>query len=97
MLSRDCADAPWSLRFLHTHRVFGSEWVNRLILAQDKTHIAGDILVDDKPKITGTGQAAWRQVVFDRAYNRTTEAGDERHRLVNWEGQGWKRVLASAL
>ena len=31
----------------------GRDWLNRLILTKDKTIIAGDLLFDDKPKITG--------------------------------------------
>ena len=31
----------------------GKDWRNRMILTKDKTIIAGDLLFDDKPKITG--------------------------------------------
>ena len=31
----------------------GKDWSNRIILTKDKTIIAGDLLFDDKPKITG--------------------------------------------
>ena len=31
----------------------GKDWCSRLILTKDKTIVAGDLLFDDKPKITG--------------------------------------------
>ena len=31
----------------------GKDWCNRMILTKDKTIVAGDLLFDDKPKITG--------------------------------------------
>lgn len=56
-------------------RHHGAEWAKRLILTADKTVIHGDILVDDKPIITGDMEPTWTHVVFgDYAYNRTSAA-----------------------
>lgn len=48
----------------------GDSWCERLHITHDKTHVHGDILIDDKPDITGHGPAAWRQVIFDMPFNR---------------------------
>lgn len=48
---------------------FGPAWVSRLVLTSDKTMVRGDVLIDDKPRITGGAQPAWRQLLFDAPYN----------------------------
>ena len=50
---------------------YGTHWASRVILTNDKTVVHGDILVDDKPEITGSMEPSWTHVVFgDYAYNR---------------------------
>lgn len=49
---------------------FGDHWVRRTILANDKTFVHGDILIDDHPKIKGLHTPSWQQLVSDRPYNR---------------------------
>lgn len=49
--------------------MIGPEWVDRLILARDKTVVAGDYLIDDKPHIVGKFPRQWRQVIFQQPYN----------------------------
>lgn len=52
-------------------RHYGSHWASRLILTNDKTVIHGDILIDDKPLITGSAEPSWTHVVFgDYTYNQ---------------------------
>lgn len=56
-------------------RHYGSHWASRLILTNDKTVVHGDLLVDDKPYITGSMEPTWTHVLFgDYAYNRTAPA-----------------------
>ena len=65
----------------------GSNWVNRIILTKDKTLIKGDLLIDDKPQITGVESVpSWEHVIYDRPYNR----GENKRRLT-WEN--WKNIL----
>ena len=69
-------------------RHFGSEWVNQIVLTRDKTLVKGDILIDDKPVITGAESVPmWEHVLYDRPYNRNID----RKRLV-WAN--WKSVLS---
>lgn len=48
----------------------GSDFVHRMIVTKDKTVVHGDVLIDDKPEITGTRQPDWKHVIFDQPYNR---------------------------
>ena len=64
----------------------GSEWVNRIILTKDKTLVRGDILIDDKPEITGVDVPNWEHILYDRPYNQ----GVKKRRLT-WKN--WKDVL----
>jgi len=47
----------------------GPEWVPRIILTSDKTFVRGDVLIDDKPKITGAHHPTWQQLLFSAPYN----------------------------
>ena len=65
----------------------GSNWVNRIILTKDKTLIKGDLLIDDKPQITGVESVpSWEHVIYDRPYNQGVDK-----RRITWEN--WKDIL----
>lgn len=64
-------------------RYFGSEFVNsRMIVTKDKTLVHGDLLVDDKPEVTGARQPEWLHVVYDQPYNRHVRGA--RMTWANW-------------
>lgn len=67
-------------------RHLGSDWVARIIVTKDKTLVQGDVLVDDKPEVTGSLTPAWHHVIFDQPYNR--QVGGTR---MTWEN--WREVL----
>jgi 5'-nucleotidase len=48
----------------------GKEWTMRINLMNDKTLIRGDLLIDDKPKITGLLTPEWQHIIYDAPYNR---------------------------
>ena len=74
----------------------GPTWIDRLIIARDKTHVQGDVLVDDKPKISGSSKVVrWNQVLYSQSYNKDVDLGG-RQRLDSWVGD-WARVLLSGL
>jgi 5'-nucleotidase len=53
---------------------YGSHWASRLVLTNDKTIVNGDILIDDKPEVTGSMKPSWQHVVFgDYPYNQETD------------------------
>lgn len=69
----------------------GRDWVQRVILTTDKTLVKGDILIDDKPHITGVEHPPlWEHVLYDQPYNR--HVTDKRR--LTWED--WHRVIAPA-
>jgi len=82
--------AAEKFRWVISH--LGASWIDRLIIARDKTHTNGHILVDDKPKISGTGSATWRHVVYSQAYNSHVT---DRPRLNGWTGN-WREILIEA-
>jgi 5'-nucleotidase len=48
----------------------GREWVKRLMVTCDKTFVHGNILIDDKPIITGAQRPTWEHVLYDQPYNK---------------------------
>lgn len=60
---------------------YGSHWGARVVITADKTVVRGDILVDDKPKITGSMQPEWEHVLFDQPYNRAVD----KRRIHHWQ------------
>lgn len=66
---------------------FGYEWTKKIILTKDKTIVSGDILIDDKPEITGIAVPSWSHVLYDRLYNRHIT----NKRRLTWKN--WKEVL----
>ena len=76
-----CASAKYQSMAEH----FGSQWSKRTILSHDKTLVAGHVLIDDKPDITGLLQdrQTWIQVVFDQPQNRAF-LGPRLHRWADW-------------
>jgi len=68
-------------------RHLGVDWVNRIILTNDKTLVKGDILIDDKPVIIGVEHAPeWDHILYDRPYNR-----DVNRKRLTWKN--WRDVL----
>lgn len=67
-------------------RHFGLDFVARMIVTKDKTVVHGDLLIDDKPEVTGTRVPGWRHLVFDQPYNRLSLAP-----RITWSD--WRSVL----
>jgi len=63
---------------------FGLDFIERIIITRDKTLVTGDILIDDKPEISGLIKPSWEHIIYDRPFNRQIE---DRRRLTwqNWE------------
>lgn len=66
---------------------YGSHWGPRVIITADKTLVRGDILIDDKPEVTGALEPEWEHVLFDQPYNQ----GVARRRLLDWSG--WRDIV----
>jgi 5'-nucleotidase len=68
-------------------KYLGEDWLNRLIITMDKTTVNGDILIDDKPIITGSRTPIWEHILYDMPYNRHIK---DKRRLT-WDN--WREIL----
>lgn len=69
----------------------GRALVGRTIVAKDKTYVVGDVLLDDRPEVTGDLVPLWEHVVFDASYNRKVTG----RRRVSWDN--WVTLLERPL
>merc|ERR1719253_2506561 len=53
--------------------------------------IIGDVLIDDKPQVTGTMTPTWEHIVFEAPYNKSVEM-NRRLRMRSWDW--WTRILS---
>lgn len=88
--------APWitnatcaSDKYDWVEKYIGEGWGKRTILSSDKTLVRGDILIDDKPEITGDMMPTWTQVFYDQPYNRGIIA----RRINNWTDGEWEKTI----
>jgi len=72
----------------------GEEWLNRVVLTMDKTSVRGDVLIDDRPIISGLQRPVWSHILFDAPYNQEVDLAG-RHRLVGWNN--WEAILLNEL
>ena len=68
-------------RYKWVEKNLGFEWTKKIILTKDKTLIKGDILIDDKPEISGICKPEWEHIIFDREYNKHIK--DKKR--INWK------------
>mmetsp|Transcript_3749 Transcript_3749/g.9092 ORF Transcript_3749/g.9092 Transcript_3749/m.9092 type:complete len:730 (+) Transcript_3749:193-2382(+) len=66
----------------------GQAWIDRLILARDKTHVMGCMLIDDKPVVRGSSTPAWDHIVYDQPWNQHVSG---KKRIMNWAN--WRDVV----
>lgn len=69
-------------------RHLGAPFLKKIIFTNDKTLVRGDVLIDDKPNITGIRAPQWQRIVFDAPYNRHL-AGP---RISDW--MEWRSVIS---
>lgn len=80
-------------KFAWVDKHLGKDWINRIILTKDKTWVRGDILIDDKPQITGSLSPVWEHWLYDQPYNRHL---NDKHRIC-WENrQSWQGLLGKS-
>ena len=85
-------------KYAWVERHLGADWKRRVVITSDKTLVRGDVLIDDKPAITGAEVApAWTHVLFDAPYNDpgALAPGDSRVRLARWAD--WRPAVERAL
>ena len=77
-----------SEKYQWVEKHLGMEWTGKLILTKDKTLVKGNILIDDKPHVTGVARPEWEHIVYDMPYNRKVK---DKLRMASWDN--WKEVL----
>ena len=79
-------------KYRSVERLFGAAFQDRLIITRDKTHVQGDLLIDDKPRISGSKPCPFKHVLFSQSYNQDVEG---KQRLSSWAS--WRDTLPKAL
>lgn len=89
-----------SEKYEWVERHFGQTMRRRTILTDDKTLVIGDVLIDDKPMITGNNLSpTWKHLCFgEYGYSNTTSSA----RVRNWTEateamtmESWERELTA--
>ncbi|MBU2637696.1 MAG: 5'-3'-deoxyribonucleotidase [Nanoarchaeota archaeon] len=76
-----------SEKYQWVRHYLGKEWEKKTLLVPDKTVVSGNILIDDKPEITGIAVPSWEHIFYDRPYNRHIT----NKRRLTWDN--WREVL----
>lgn len=74
-------------------RDFGHEVAERTFIMRDKTYALGDILIDDKPAVTGRRTPTWEHVRYAQLYN----VGLPGARIENWVDGSWVDILTDSI
>jgi 5'-nucleotidase len=69
-------------------RHIGADFIPNVMITKDKTLVAGDVLVDDRPEVKGWRKPDWVHVLYDQPYNRERNAP-----RMTWGN--WRETLAS--
>ncbi|MDF7677025.1 5'-3'-deoxyribonucleotidase [Neisseriaceae bacterium ESL0693] len=77
-------------KFDWVRQYLGEAWLRRVIITKDKTWVRGDILIDDKPCISGSLSPQWQHWLYDQPYNRSVAA---RHRVCWRKPDSWRYLL----
>lgn len=80
-----------SEKFAWVEQHLGFEWTKRIVLTKDKTWVRGDILIDDKPVITGSLSPMWQHWIYSQSYNQSTNNPNPR---ITWSDvDSWQELL----
>lgn len=65
----------------------GKSWTKQMVVTKDKTIVNGDLLIDDKPEISGKQVPKWEHILYSQPYNRQISS----KRRITWEN--WQSVI----
>ncbi len=66
---------------------FGKDLTKKMIIAEDKTVIHADILIDDRPEVMGVQVPSWEHVLYTQPYNSHVSF----KRRLTWKD--WKDII----
>ncbi|XP_038136020.1 5'(3')-deoxyribonucleotidase, mitochondrial-like [Cyprinodon tularosa] len=82
-------------KYAWVEKHFGPNFLEQVILTRDKTLIAGDLLIDDKPDIQGVEpRPVWEHILFTACHNKHLSVVPSQRRLLSWLDD-WRAVLDS--
>lgn len=82
-------------KYAWVEKHFGPDFLDKVILTRDKTLIAGDFLIDDKPDICGVEpNPAWEHILFTACHNKHIATSPPQRRLQSWSDD-WRAILDS--
>lgn len=53
--------SPLAFQYAWVEKHFGPEFLEQIVLTRDKTVVSADLLIDDRPDITGKRGARWQE------------------------------------
>nr|XP_006126655.1 5'(3')-deoxyribonucleotidase, mitochondrial [Pelodiscus sinensis] len=82
-------------KYAWVEKHLGQEFLEHIVLTRDKTVISGDLLIDDRPDITGAEPSpSWEHVLFTACHNKHLQLQPPRRRLHSWV-EDWRAILDS--
>ncbi|KAL2298876.1 hypothetical protein Nmel_014484 [Mimus melanotis] len=84
-----------AFQYAWVEKHFGPEFLEQIVLTRDKTVVSADLLIDDRPDITGAEQnPTWEHVLFTACHNKHLQLKPPSRRLHSWSDD-WKAILDS--
>ncbi|XP_015991700.2 5'(3')-deoxyribonucleotidase, mitochondrial isoform X1 [Rousettus aegyptiacus] len=88
-------------KYAWVEKHFGPDFLEQVVLTRDKTVVSADLLIDDRPDITGKWPAAgaepnpsWEHILFTCCHNRHVQLQPPSRRIHSW-ADDWKTILDS--
>uniref|UniRef100_UPI00022F840A artificial protein OR51 n=1 Tax=synthetic construct TaxID=32630 RepID=UPI00022F840A len=82
-------------KYAWVEKYFGPDFLEQIVLTRDKTVVSADLLIDDRPDITGAEPTpSWEHVLFTACHNQHLQLQPPRRRLHSW-ADDWKAILDS--
>ncbi|KAM7091865.1 5'(3')-deoxyribonucleotidase, mitochondrial isoform 2-T2 [Ciconia maguari] len=82
-------------KYAWVEKHFGPEFLEQIILTRDKTVVSADLLIDDRPDITGAElNPSWEHVLFTACHNKHLQLKPPSRRLQSWTDD-WNAILDS--
>uniref|UniRef100_A0A250XWS9 5'(3')-deoxyribonucleotidase, mitochondrial n=1 Tax=Castor canadensis TaxID=51338 RepID=A0A250XWS9_CASCN len=82
-------------KYAWVEKHFGPDFLEQMVLTSDKTVVSADLLIDDRPDITGAeSQPSWEHVLFTACHNQHLQLQPPLRRLHSW-ADDWRAILDS--
>uniref|UniRef100_A0A8C5WDV6 5',3'-nucleotidase, mitochondrial n=1 Tax=Leptobrachium leishanense TaxID=445787 RepID=A0A8C5WDV6_9ANUR len=80
-------------KYAWVEKHLGHEFLEQIVLTRDKTVVSADLLIDDRPDITGAElNPTWEHILFTACHNKQLLLPLPTRRLPSWN-HDWKGIL----